>query len=65
MKDIKNINTFYKTRTHGLSFGCESFLTKSSHDAVITVSILAQKGTMTFKTPFTPRKLSYSFINNL
>ena len=25
IKDIKNINTFYKTRTHGLCFECKSF----------------------------------------
>ena len=57
IKDIKNMNTFYKTRTHGLGFECESFLEKSSHDAVITVFILAQKGKMAFKTPFVPREL--------
>ena len=33
------------------------FLEKSSHDAVITVFILAQKGKMAFKTPFVPREL--------
>ena len=36
----------------------QKFLEKSSHDAVITVLILAQKGKMAFKTPFVPRELS-------
>jgi len=40
----------------------QKFLEKSSHDAVITVFILAQKGKMAFKTPFAPRELS-SFIS--
>ena len=30
---------------------------RSSHDAVITIFILAQKGKMAFKTPFVPREL--------
>ena len=32
----------------------QKFLEKSSHDAVITVLILAQMGKMAFKTPFVP-----------
>ena len=33
------------------------FLEKSSHDAVITVFILAQKGKMALKTPLAPGEL--------
>ena len=45
MKDIKNINI-------------RKVLKNSSHDAVITVFILAQKGKMAFKAPFVPRELN-------
>ena len=42
------------------------FLEKSSHDAVITVFILAQKGKMAFKMPFVPRELSKSdYFSNI
>ena len=44
MKDIKNINI-------------RKVLKNSSHDAVIKVFILAQKGKMAFKAPFVPREL--------
>ena len=40
------------------------FLEKSSHDAVITVFILAQKGKMAFKTPFVPRELNEIHVSD-
>ena len=40
----------------------KKFLEKSSHDAVITVFILAQKGKMAFKTPLAPGELNIIFL---
>ena len=62
VKDIKNINIFDKTRTHRVDFGAESFLQKSSHDAVITIFILAQKGKMASETPFGTRELMVHMV---
>ena len=42
-----------------------TFLEKSSHDAIITVFILAQKGKMAFKTPFVPRELNESYCRKI
>ena len=37
------------------------FLQKSSHDAVITIFILAKEGKMTYKTPFVARVFKFFF----
>ena len=44
--------------------GAKIFREIITHDAVMTVFILAQKGKMAFKTPFVPRGLSLAEQSN-